>query len=153
MTLLLLLLTMAAAPPPQVDAAPQADESLACVSLEVQPNDIVRFGRSRAWSARDVTSLEFRGRVTPPAAQRRLELRVLTPQGHLYQTLVADPRGHRVSASRGLRMRGRGRVLATMPVAGTSVTQRGLFGRWSVVPHFDGESRPCGPAVAFDLQP
>jgi hypothetical protein len=40
---------------------------------------------------------------------------------------------------------------ARLPVAGTHITQRGLYGLWSVVPYIEGE--PCGPAATFTFVP
>ena len=44
-------------------------------------------------------------------------------------------------------------MTARLPVAGTQITQRGLYGRWSVVPYLDGAEGPCGPAGSFTLGP
>jgi hypothetical protein len=80
---------------------------------------------------------------------RRLQLRVLTPQGHLYQrfsipfdaTLPRHERGAVRSVS------------ARLPVAGTAITTNGLYGRWTVVPYLDDGAAPCAAARHFVLEP
>jgi hypothetical protein len=85
----------------------------------------------------------------------RLELRLLTPRGHLYQSLAvappapADPEaaGTTGKAERG-RARREARTLSTaFPVAGTAIVNHSLYGRWTVEPYLDGQS--CGPPVRF----
>jgi len=39
------------------------------------------------------------------------------------------------------------------PVAGTSIDNNSLYGRWKVVAYFDGKKTPCGPAASFQLKP
>jgi hypothetical protein len=43
-------------------------------------------------------------------------------------------------------------VIATLPVAGTSITMSSLYGRWRVEPHLDGQPGPCGPAARFTIR-
>ncbi len=158
MTSVLLVLTLAASPVLAADAP--ADRSHhACVALEVRPSDAGAYGGRRSWRAREVVDLEFRGKLTGAAASQGVELRVLTPAGHLYQSFVVAtdevrrPRAfHATPRGRVRRVRDR-LLLATMPVAGTSVTQRGLFGRWTVAPHFSRDPEPCGHAASFELLP
>src|SRR5262245_29704844 len=80
---------------------------------------------------------------------RRLQLRVLTPQGYLYQrfsipfdaTLPRHERGVVRSVS------------ARLPVAGTAITTNGLYGRWTVVPYLDDEPDPCTVERRFVINP
>src|SRR5262245_15077253 len=79
----------------------------------------------------------------------RLLLRILTPQGHLYQrfSIPFDATLHRHA-------RGAVRsVSARLPVAGTAITTNGLYGRWTVVPYVDDELAPCTGERHFVLVP
>lgn len=80
-----------------------------------------------------------------PAADARVELRLLTPAGHLYQALrmrsaeadelaAAPPKLPRV-------------LTGSLPVAGTSIVNHSLYGGWMAEPWLDG--KPCGEAVRF----
>jgi len=126
-----------------------------CSSVDVQP--IPRASRvSRAWTARRVVDLEIRASFRSARGSRPVELRVLTPGGHLYQTLTAAT-AIPAPADSGSPSGGRtvpGRVATVrLPVAGTHITQRGLYGRWSVVPYLEGDLEPCGPPASFTLVP
>lgn len=126
----------------------------------VRPNHWTKGKRPPAWKARDVADLEFVLLSTPtrPSEKRPLELRVFTPSGHLYQSLPVATSAPQTASNLGPlrppppRPKGEG-VVVKLPVAGTSVTQRGLYGRWTVAPHFEGEVRACGDAVVFELLP
>jgi hypothetical protein len=86
---------------------------------------------------------------TTLTGSRRLQLRLLTPQGHLYQrfsipfdaTLPRHDRGAVRSVS------------ATLPVAGTAITTNGLYGRWTIVPSLDDDPAPCTTERHFVLKP
>jgi hypothetical protein len=43
-------------------------------------------------------------------------------------------------------------VTTLLPVAGTSITLGGLYGKWTVQPYLDGQSSPCGPAGLFTIR-
>jgi hypothetical protein len=47
----------------------------------------------------------------------------------------------------------RHRVVATLPVAGTSIVAASLFGRWRVDAHLDGAVDSCGTPAFFRLAP
>jgi hypothetical protein len=80
----------------------------------------------------------------------RLELRLYTPLGHLYQTLRATPPGrHRARAAH----HGPMAWTATLPVAGTAIVNHSLYGRWRVEAHLDGSPRPCDSAERFWITP
>ena len=108
------------------------------------------------------------------AGEHLLELKVYTPRGHLYQVLTvpftgagnpADlrPRKRRVEGypeplhEKTLRPAKMGgmqgfAVGTTLPVAGTSIVTSSLYGRWTVVPHLDGDPEPCGAGREFTIR-
>jgi hypothetical protein len=43
-------------------------------------------------------------------------------------------------------------VTTLLPVAGTSITLGGLYGKWTVQPYLDGQPSPCGPAGLFTIR-
>lgn len=122
--------------------------------------------------------LHFRALLRPPLPGEHLvELKLYTPNRHLYQTLTIPFRG---SADEDGKARGRGWrklpgfplpieeqrpaaaslpglprfwVSSRLPVAGSYVTTSGLYGRWWVVPFLDRSSRPCGDPGSFVLEP
>jgi hypothetical protein len=48
--------------------------------------------------------------------------------------------------------RGQYEINARLPVAGTSITQSSLYGRWSVQTYLDDQTRPCGPVTRFTIR-
>lgn len=110
-----------------------------------------------------------------------LQLKVYTPRGYLYQTLTVPfyrqprkaekprpdefkfepvrivpgfPRALDVQKTQRVR-RGRqqyDKVMARLPVAGTSITLGSLFGQWTVVPFLDAGTAPCGPMQRFSIR-
>jgi hypothetical protein len=134
---------------------------------------------NRRFSATRVLDLDFEA-VTPrrlAAGPHVLELRVYTPQGHLYQVLPAAflaeervkakkaklkareayltvagyPRPLLNSKLKAAVLEGVERELVALrlPVAGTPILSHSLYGRWSVEPHVDGSPKACGPALKF----
>ena len=109
-----------------------------------------------------------------------LHLKVYTPRGYLYQTITVPfyrkplqsekprpedleyepvrvvpgfPRALDVQKTTRVRL-GRkryDRVMARLPVAGTSITLGSLFGRWTVVPFLDDGTAPCGQSRYFKI--
>jgi len=92
-------------------------------------------------------------RDVPPDA--RVELRVYTPKGHLYQTLRALPPAPTPPGASSRPAAGASRApsawTGTLPVAGTAIVNHSLYGEWRVEPHLDGSPRPCGEAWAFRI--
>jgi hypothetical protein len=68
---------------------------------------------------------------------------VFTPKGHLYQEIRVMAQAESTS--------GEATVSGRFPVGGTTIATNGLFGRWTVVPHFDGSPLPCAGASAFTI--
>lgn len=128
----------------------------ACQSLWVTAAGSGRPLRARKppqFSATEVLDLEFK--VVVPVSvslQRRLELKLFTPKGHLYQTLsIAAPTA---STGTGTARRGRSQTLtARLPVAGTTIVNNSLYGTWKVEAHFEGDANACAKPRAFVIKP
>ncbi|HEX9188787.1 MAG TPA: hypothetical protein VGB87_17025 [Vicinamibacteria bacterium] len=132
---------LAAAPPP-----PRA-----CVAVRVASPQAPG-ARRASFSASKVVDLRietfFARRLRGP---RRLELRVFTPKGFLYQRLsvpfdATPPPDERGSPRLSMRSVG-----VRLPVAGTAITTNSLYGTWRVVPFLDDEAEPCGRERAFGI--
>ena len=140
-TLFVFLLTTVPTPPDRsIEPSDRLGRHYACQPVVLKASGGTIPNRQMTWRARDVVDLELRTRLQPSSADaRRIEFRVYTPAGHLYETFPASMT--------------RGSAAAKLPVSGTAITQRGLYGRWKVVPHFEGVLTPCGQARAFGLTP
>jgi len=92
--------------------------------------------RGRYYSAASTLDLDLGVAVGRGVSEEaRVQLRLLTPRGHVYQTIAA--RGSDTPR----RLRG------SVPVAGTAIVNHSLYGRWTVEPLLDGQS--CGDPVSF----
>jgi hypothetical protein len=106
------------------------------------------------FSASEILDLEFdallSGRRNP--SHHQVEFKIYTPAGHLYQVLTSDltpaPSDRARSPRREQSQR---RVTARLPVAGTSIVTSSLYGRWTVVAHLDGESKPASAPRSFTI--
>jgi hypothetical protein len=107
----------------------------------------------RRFSATRTLALGLSARLRQGAAEsRRVEFRLFTPRGHLYQTLRATTDAPQDPAATKKRPRRRPAwARATLPVAGTTIMVHTLYGTWRVEPHFEGEARPCGPPRRFKI--
>jgi hypothetical protein len=116
-----------------------------------------RGGEVRAgpfFSAARTLDLRLGAAVRSPAAgDARVELRLYTPKGHLYQTLRASTAAPTSPGARGAEGRSAWPLEATLPVAGTAVVNHSLYGRWTVEPYLEGHSDPCGPSLQFWIDP
>jgi hypothetical protein len=140
-TLFVFLLTMVPTPPEQrIDTSDTVLRRRACSQVVVKAPGKAPSTRRMTWRARDAVDLELSTRVQSSTEARNIEFRVYTPAGHLYETFAA-------SITRG------SAAAARLPVSGTAITQRGLYGHWKVVPHFEGDLAPCGQARSFGLMP
>jgi hypothetical protein len=140
-TLFVFLLTMVPTPTEHPGAAPdRLVPRHACSAVSVRSPGTPVPNRRPAWRARDVVDLELSTRVRPSSREAaRIEFRVYTPAGHLYETFPASIT--------------QGSATAKLPVSGTAISQRGLYGQWKVVPHFEGDLAPCAQARTFSLTP
>jgi|MudIll2142460700_1097286.scaffolds.fasta_scaffold389600_1 hypothetical protein len=121
----------------------------ACVAVRVA-SPKAPAARQAVFSASKVVDLRIETHFARSLrGARRLELRVFTPQGYLYQTLAvpfdaSPPAADRQAPRPPLRSVG-----VRLPVAGTAITTNSLYGRWRVVPFLDDEAEPCGRERAF----
>lgn len=142
----------------------------ACVALDVHavPKATARHGqmsaseraprraRGRRFSARDLIDLELRVRLRRKDAASPIELRVYTPAGRLFQVVPmsvsinsSEDHGRR----RRFRLRrGRTTFTARLPVAGTHITKRSMYGAWRAEVNFIGSESPCSRARTFVLE-
>lgn len=117
---------------------------------------------NRPYSATEIADLELRAELGGDlAGDHLLELRVLAPGKHLYQSITvpfdADagtavrekavqgfPRPLAVQHARAA-SKSRDKLLVTgvLPVGGTSITTASLYGGWEVEAYLDGAERPC----------
>jgi len=143
------LLASPAAAPAREEAAKTDPSTRACVAVVAKPSPRVARSGRRPWPARHVVRLDIETRLRGRYASSGVELHVLAPGGNLYQKISATP----PDASAGTGRRRARRVHARLSVAGTQITQRGLYGTWSIVPYLEGSLVPCGPATTFRLGP
>ena len=136
-----------------------------CSPIEVTAPGLRRPPRTLRFATSQVLDLEFSTELQQATyGSHVLHFKVTTPGGFLYQDLAMPfnwrrpGRGPRERQSDGvmraaLRARGPGtqEVRARLPVAGTSITLKTLYGRWSVQAFLDDQPRPCSPAVGFTL--
>jgi len=134
---------LAASPPDPARSRKPPEPPLACELLEVRSPQAPRHGS--AFQATRVVALEIGARLEGrPTREHQLKLRVYTPQGFLYQVL--EPKLQPTAPH--------GRAFeARLPVAGTSITASGLYGRWKVVPYLDDAQKPCGRSQSFAIRP
>ena len=108
------------------------------------------------FSAAEVLDLEFQV-VIPAAASlagRRLELKLFTPKGHLYQTLAVPAANQTPGTSGAPKRRPRYQTLtARLPVAGTTIVNNSLYGTWKAEAYFEGERTACAKARSFVIKP
>ena len=132
---------MATMPPP---AHPRKPEILPCPSIEVLKADALRPPRKPVFSARQVGDLEFVLTSSHKLAGQQVQLKLLTPSGHLYQTLngtLAAPRHRHHSAETRLRL----------PVSGTLIERSSLYGNWHAELLLDGSTTACRRPLSFTL--
>lgn len=110
--------------------------------------------RRPKFSASEILDLELQVLVSRRKldGDHRLELKVYTPSGNLYQSLsVPFTIGEEIST--GTR-RGRYQMLTTtLPVAGTSIVTSSLYGTWKVEAFLDGATGRCTAPRKFVIKP
>lgn len=157
-------------------AVPALAQQGGCVAVAVSSEQKSGGKFDTSFSAVEVIDIDFSVVFTPGAAKRFLdgdhlvEFRILTPRGHLYQSMTlpftADPakKGAKVKVegypdpmpTRGLddvvyEKGNHVRVFTRMPVAGTPIIWSSLYGVWTAQAFVDGESVPCAKAAKFTI--
>jgi len=134
-----------------------------CSAIEVTAPGQRRPPRNLRFSTSQILDLEFATELQQATwGSHVLHFKVTTPGGLLYQDLAMPFNwrrpGPRERQSEGVmraaapaRGDGTREVRARLPVAGTSITQNTLYGRWSVQAFLDSQSRPCSPSAGFTL--
>lgn len=135
----------------------------ACMSIQVSDAEAPAHSRShrarrqRSFSASEVLDLQFEVFLaSPPEADHRVELKLFTPKGHLYQKLpaVVGPASPGPTRAEGrTRQTGVASAKATLPVAGTTIVMSSLYGQWQVEAYVDGATTPCTRAQKFVIKP
>jgi hypothetical protein len=140
MLMTVLVAGAAMAPPARVEKP----VVLPCPTVEVQKAGERRAPRKPIFSARQVGDLEFVLTYSHRLTGRRIELKLLTPSGHLYQTLtqtLGPPRHRHPSGQTSLRL----------PVSGTLIEHSSLFGNWRADTFIDGSPSACRHPLRFTL--
>jgi hypothetical protein len=152
MTVLLLVLALSG--PVEGQTVPGWSAGIGACSVQVLTVDSEgRLLPARAASGSRTPAMVFRGRTARPSDEDPpLVFDVFNPSGDRYQILLGTAYG------RGLVLNGRpenpaGAVQATLAVAGSSIALTSMYGRWRVVPRFQGHDKPCGPARTFTIRP
>lgn len=110
-------------------------------------------GRHR-FAARDVLDLRFDVVLRGRDQSGLVEVALFTPSGHLYETLKTERDSDPGASTRASYQARRGRVVtATLPVAGTFITRRSLYGEWRAEIHLDGDEAACARPTTFVLEP
>jgi hypothetical protein len=149
-----------------------------CAAIQVLSPQSKHPGRNARFSATEILDLEFRVLLARPlSGDHRLDLRVYSPDGQLYQTLTVPfhtlERGGAAStggrarrgkrklsdypqpieeaevSSRAKERTGHGAVRANLPVAGTSIVASSLYGRWKAEAFLDSGLAACGAPARF----
>jgi hypothetical protein len=153
--------------------AQSSEHSARCYAINVgtpdsEQDDATPHRRQRAsrrapeFSASQILDLEFRVLLPPSLnGNHQLELKVMTPKGHLYQSLSVpfsdqnegEQEGGRESRGRRSRRTRSLAATATLPVAGTTIVTSSLYGKWHVEAYLDGAQTVCTPPQSFVIEP
>ena len=178
---LVLLGSLAVATPVDADDSP-----IACINIDVSADvlstvvfvDGFESGGTVPWldpapafSATEILDVVFEaGVVGEFVGDALLELKVYTPNGHLYQVLTAPVTSQTTKGASRVRVAGfpyplpvqylrsssggkssSPRVVLNLPVGGTLIVSTSLYGLWEVRPYLDGETAGCGAPVFFNI--
>jgi hypothetical protein len=150
MTVLLLALVLGAPLEGQTRVVVGADACSVGV-LAVDPQG--RLVPTRSASATHTPAIVFRGRAARVSEEDPpLVFDVFNPRGQRYQVLLGSDYGSG-GVARGWPQRPGQTVQATLALAGSSIEWTSMYGRWRVVPRFEGDEGPCGAARTFTIRP
>jgi len=82
--------------------------------------------------------------------RHRVELKLYTPSGNLYQTLFLP---FDVDVPEKARKNRYLSTSAMLPVAGTSIVTSSLYGEWTILGYVDGATKSCGKPKRIKLNP
>ena len=143
-----------------------------CVAVAVNADG---GGYASSFSATKVLDLGFSifftpGSVNRFAGTRRVEFRIITPRGHLYQSMTIpfsadagakgqkvhvdgyrDPQDVVLLADATYLNNKHLRVGVTLPVAGTPIVTNSLYGDWRAEAVVDDEPLPCAQPALFTI--
>ena len=99
----------------------------------------------RRFSAHEVLDLSLSVWLPAKNDASVIEIRLYTPTGRLYEVLQARADASTTPSKIGTRYRGRrARVVsARLPVAGSHITGRSLYGKWRAEVFLDGNEKSC----------
>ena len=108
----------------------------------------------RRFSAREVLDLRFSVLLPANNQSGLVEIELYTPKGNLYETLQAQVDATDPSGGTARYRRRRARVVtARLPVAGSHISSRSLYGRWRAEVHLDGNETRCERPKTFIIGP
>jgi hypothetical protein len=163
------LVVMAQVAAPDLPAAGRRSRA-ECIAVRVTSPQTANKVAGGPFSATQILDIRFgtllRRELPGPHV---LALKVVTPRGHLYQTLTVPftaagqsqgermvdgyPRPLREQETRAVSEEGFTgfELSATLPVGGTAIVTNSLYGEWRVEPQLDGVS--CGNEARFEIRP
>lgn len=110
--------------------------------------------KRRVFSVREVSDLELRTQLRSPGrTSRRIQLKLYTPTGHLYQVLETALGEVRKDGATDRQARRFLAATATLPLAGTTIVNHSLYGRWKALAFVEGSREPCSPPYHFTIDP
>jgi len=106
------------------------------------------------FSAREILDLRFDVLLRERDPSGLVEVALYTPSGHLYETLKAELDPDEAALGRPSYRGRRARVVAaTLPVAGSYITRRSIYGEWRAEVRLDGAGTACTRHESFTLEP
>ncbi len=157
--------------PAAMSRAQRSEGSTKCYAIRVGTPDTEQSGtktnrrrasrRAPEFSASQILDLEFQVLLPPSlSGDHLLELKIMTPKGHLYQAFSVPFSAQNASETDGRQARGhrsrRSRsqaAKATLPVAGTTIVTSSLYGKWSAEAYLDGAQGSCTAPQSFVIEP
>lgn len=153
------------------DRVPETAEMQWCARVEVGSEAIDPLTSGREFSVQKIEDAQLLVLFdTPVAGEHLLEVKLMTPRGHHYQTMAvpiataASERGTRrpvptyprpleVQVLDSYETRGGARqgTPVFVPVAGTAIVTSSLYGQWQVQLLLDGEPMTCKVRNTFTL--
>lgn len=122
--------------------------------VQAQGAPINVYRREPVFSARAAGDLRFDLWVRASQSSEPSEIRIYTPNRELFKVLRADasqtPSGRLAER---LSRRGLSVLSARLPLVGTHVTRRALYGTWRAEASFVDSDADCTRPLDFDLQP